>query len=168
MYAGPYLAMSEGFGLVLTRPDDGTEEAGADVVGGYVLGTADTLAFEAQCERLWWPPLRDEHPLRGFGHPAPPDAELVDLLHHPQRTDPQLAREYPAHLHVDVLPEAQGGGNGRRLIAAFLDALRERGCPGVHLGAAAANTRAIGFYEHLGFQVLEQDPHVVLLGQRLA
>jgi ribosomal protein S18 acetylase RimI-like enzyme len=30
-------------------------------------------------------------------------------------------------------------------------ALVERGVTGVHLGVAARNGRAIGFYEHLGF-----------------
>ena len=38
--------------------------------------------------------------------------------------------EYPAHLHIDLLPETQGQGLGRRLIETLVDALQERACPG--------------------------------------
>ena len=53
-----------------------------------------------------------------------------------------------------LLPEGQGGGNGRRMLETLFDALRDLGVPGVHLGVGADNTRAIGFYEHLGFRRL--------------
>ena len=40
------------------------------------------------------------------------------------------AAEYPAHLHIDLLPELQGQGWGRRLIDTLVAALRERGVRG--------------------------------------
>ena len=40
------------------------------------------------------------------------------------------AEDYPAHLHIDLLPEVQGQGWGRLLIATLVDALRERGVAG--------------------------------------
>ena len=46
---------------------------------------------------------------------------------------------------------------------AMIDHLRETGVPGVAFGVAAANARAIGFYEHMGFKRLpeyEQDAPV--------
>lgn len=158
IYLRPYLAYSPELALVLT--DD------ADEAVGYVVGVADTAAFEAWCETSWWPPLRERFPL---GDPETPaaDARLVERLHHPSREDPVLTAPYPAHLHVDLLPQAQGGGHGRRLLEAFFEALRARDIPGVHLGVGAANTRARGFYEHLGFEVLEEDEGGALLGLRL-
>ena len=74
---------------------------------------------------------------------------------------------YPAHLHVDLLPVAQGGGNGRRLLETLFDALRADGAPGVHLGVARANVGAVGFYHHLGFEELDGDEGGMTLGLRL-
>jgi len=148
VYAGPYVRFSPDLAFVL----DGGADAGAV---GYVLGVVDTAAFEDELERSWWPELRRRYPRDAFPEGSP-DAGVVGLIHEPRRTAPELLREYPAHLHVDVLPEAQGGGNGRRLIGTLVDALRDAGARGVHLGVAADNVRAQGFYEHLGFRRVEQ------------
>ncbi len=52
--------------------------------------------------------------------------------------------DYPAHLHIDLLPELQGQGFGRRLIDTLRGALAERGVAAVHLGMDAANTGRAG------------------------
>ena len=61
------------------------------------------------------------------------------------------ARPYPAHLHIDLLPDAQGAGHGRALIDTFRAAAAEAGAPALHVGVDPANTRALGFYARLGF-----------------
>ncbi len=94
------------------------------------------------------------------------DEALVEQIHRPHRTDPSVLGDYPSHLHVDLLPSAQGGGNGRRLMEVLFDALRAAGSPGVHLGVAEDNASAIGFYEHLGFTRLDVAEGLVL-GLRL-
>lgn len=141
IYLGAYLAFEPELAFVVTSDDDQPR--------GYVLGTADTAAFEDRLEREWWPTLRERYP-RDSVAPDSPDANLVRQIHAPRRTDDPWLSEYPAHLHVDLLPEAQGGGNGRRLLETLFDALRARAVPGVHLGVSDTNTSAIGFYEHLG------------------
>ena len=60
------------------------------------------------------------------------------------------AQGYPAHLHIDLLPELQGQGWGRRPRDAEA-ALRERGVTGLHLVASTGNTGALAFYPRLGF-----------------
>jgi ribosomal protein S18 acetylase RimI-like enzyme len=55
---------------------------------------------------------------------------------------------------MDLLPRAQGRGYGRQVLERVLDVLRRRGSPGAHLGVSALNTRAFGFYQHVGFQEL--------------
>lgn len=157
VYATPYLVLDEGFGLVAED---------ADGVAGYVLGTADTAAFEDACERHWWPTLRRTHPDPG-PEPADPDARLHRMIHHPSRTPEAIAARYPAHLHIDLLPRLQGTGAGRTLMAAFLDALIAHGVPGVHLGVGRANRHAIGFYRHLGFETVAEDQHSLVLGRSL-
>jgi ribosomal protein S18 acetylase RimI-like enzyme len=152
VYLGAYLAFEPDLAFVA---DDGTGPV------GYVIGTADTREFEERCERDWWPPLRARYPLGAF--PADTaDAAMVRLLHSPPTADPAVLDLFPAHLHVDLLPAAQGGGNGRRLLDLFFDALRARGVQGVHLGVSDTNTAAIGFYEHLGFERVPTDIGYVL------
>ena len=63
--------------------------------------------------------------------------------------------EHPAHLHIDLLPEAQGRGLGRSMIRAFLDGLKAAGVRGVHLGVSPTNTAARAFYSRLGFTPLD-------------
>lgn len=77
---------------------------------------------------------------------------MIRLLHDPERMIvPELA-PYPAHLHIDLLPEWQGRGYGRELMRTLLRALAERGVPAVHLVMARANVPARAFYDRLGFR----------------
>lgn len=157
VYVGPYLAFARDLAFVLEDDDE---------VLGYVLGVADTAAFERECEERWWPELRRRYPAGTFP-PGTPDAAVAGLLHTPPRTDRPVLDDYPAHLHVDLLPAAQGGGYGRRLLAHLFGALEERGAAGVHLGVSARNERALGFYRRLGFTTLQADADGALLGRRL-
>ena len=82
---------------------------------------------------------------------------------------PELAG-YPAHLHIDLLPEWQGRGLGRGLMWSFLAGLHAAGAPRVHLGMAPANTAARAFYDRLGFEqiAVPSEPGVVYLGRDTA
>ncbi len=157
VWAGPYLQALPEFARVLA------DEHG---IAGYVLGCPDTRAFETWCEEYWWPPLREQYP-RGSGSPSTADANLVEHLHHPPRTDDDLLEGFPAHLHIDLLPRAQGHGHGRTLMEWLFDALRQSGASGVHLGVSAENTNAIAFYRHLGFVEAGRDDDGVLMTRAL-
>ncbi|WP_129339894.1 GNAT family N-acetyltransferase [Cellulomonas endophytica] len=125
----------------------------AEGVGGYLVATADTLAFEAWARREWWPRVRADPRRQGLD-PDGPDRALLAALGAPPGPRPWLPA-HPAHLHVDLLPRLQGAGLGRRLVEHLVAALAARGVPGVHLGVAAANVRARGFYAATGFVPLE-------------
>lgn len=157
VYVGPYVDLEPQLALVL---DDGT---GA---GGYTLGALDTRAFEERCERDWWPPRRERHPL-GEHPPGSADAGLVELIHRPPRAPEVVVAGHPSHLHIDLLPRWQGGGWGRQLIEALLERLAAAGSPGVHLGVGVDNPRALGFYRHLGFTELHADGDTLFLGRSL-
>lgn len=58
---------------------------------------------------------------------------------------------WPAHLHIDLLPECRGRGVGRDLVTTWLQSLRERGVPGCHLQTTAENSAAVAFFEAMGF-----------------
>lgn len=63
-----------------------------------------------------------------------------------------LDARWPAHLHINLLPEARGTGLGGLLMEAWLDQLRQRAVPGCHLSTILENTRAITFFEKHGFR----------------
>lgn len=136
----PYVARHPDLGLVV--------EADGEVVG-YLVGTPDTAAFEEWFANEWWP-------RRGARWPRPSeersrqDGVLIYAYGRRAGAEPYGAT-HPAHLHIDLLPEAQGAGWGRALIARFCDELRGRGVTGVHLATDADNTGAIAFYERIGF-----------------
>ena len=65
--------------------------------------------------------------------------------------------------YVAVAPEHQGGGFGRRIMAAAERLLRERGCPKVNLLVRTSNAGVIEFYRRLGY--VPDD--AVSLGKRL-
>lgn len=79
------------------------------------------------------------------------NAECSPFLHHPD-----LLARYPAHLHVDILPQYQKRGHGSRLIGRFLRTLTEQNVPGVHLGMGGSNTGARRFYERWGFELCSE------------
>jgi GNAT superfamily N-acetyltransferase len=80
-----------------------------------------------------------------------------------------LTPAYPAHLHINLAPEARSQGIGARLIEAFATRARASSAPGMHVvtGAASRNVR---FYAACGFTEvgrLDTAKPIVFLGRRL-
>ncbi|GAA2562497.1 N-acetyltransferase [Streptomyces fimbriatus] len=158
VFAAPYVHLEPELAFVL---DDGRGRA-----VGYVLGTADTPRFAEAFRARWLPLVADRHP-EPSGPPGTPDESMARLLHHPERmVVPELAA-YPAHLHIDLLPEWQGRGYGRELMRTFLTALRDGGVPSVHLVMVTANRPARAFYDRMGFHEIDAplDDSVTCLGR---
>ena len=61
--------------------------------------------------------------------------------------------------YVAARPTSRNKGVGRRMVQAGEDWLRERGVVKVQLLVRETNTKVVGFYEHLGFEVA---PRVVM------
>lgn len=154
VYAAPYPVADPTLCTVVVAAD----EVGAERVVGYLVATADTRGFEAWLDREWMPTLRQRYPA---GTGAESEAWLVEHVHAPVAAPDDVVADHPAHLHIDLLTEAQGHGLGRRLIERVLGQLADRGVPGVHLGVVAGNTTAIAFYERLGFTRFREEPGVV-------
>ena len=62
-------------------------------------------------------------------------------------------KQYPAHLHIDILPDFQRQGWGSKLLEAFYGKMREVGVGGVHLGVLRESEGALKFYEGGGWRV---------------
>lgn len=132
---------------------------------GYIVGTADSMSFERHARERWFPPIARRYPLRPDSDLSR-EAAMIRLLHSGYRA-PSFSRTYPAHLHVNLLPIAQGQGMGAQLMETFRAALRAKHVPGVHLGVDRRNERALRFYPRLGFEVIDdQQPAAVFFGMK--
>lgn len=162
LFVGPYLALEPGLSFVL---EDGLG------ICGYVLAALDSAVFYRRVENEWLPRLRSLHPAPAGDRAGWTEAEkCYDQFHHPAFHYPPSFTACPSHLHIDLLPRAQGRGLGGRMMDRILLELRERGSPGVHLGLSARNERAWRFYRKLGFteidRVREPDVEVIYLAKR--
>ncbi|WP_280153270.1 GNAT family N-acetyltransferase [Piscinibacter sp. XHJ-5] len=142
----------------------GEDDAG---IAGYIVATPDTREYASRGEQQWWPALRRRHPLPDPDREGP-QADLTRRAHAGVPTHMDFLDTHPAHLHIDLLPRAQGRGLGAHLMATLLEPLQTAGVPGVHLGVSASNPRANAFYERLAFEVLEQAAWGRWMGRRLA
>ncbi|MFX1507383.1 MAG: GNAT family N-acetyltransferase [Promethearchaeota archaeon] len=79
-------------------------------------------------------------------------------------SEPQIPNEkillapYPAHLHIDILPEYHRQGIGTHLMSTLENHLKENGVKGVHLGTSERNIKAVQFYQKLNFSIIYEGP----------
>ncbi|KJV28792.1 GNAT family N-acetyltransferase [Pantoea sp. SM3] len=133
-------------------------------VMGYAVAVADTRAFEAELNAQWWPQLQQQY--RDYTPRAPLDSKVLDAILQPDAAAEQLVAQWPAHLHINLLPPAQQGGWGRKLIEQLLQDLRAAGVPGVYLGVSLQNEKVCGFYQRLGFTPIMRS-NAIYMGQLL-
>lgn len=155
VFAVPYAVHDPSLALVVADEDDRPV--------GYLVATADTETFEDWFASNWWPAFATRWPIE----PHAADADVLRYAGGRRAGQSPYAAEYPAHLHIDLLPSLQGQGWGRRLIDDAAGRLRARGVEGVHLVAAARNTGAVAFYPRVGFHALPADEGDAAFGLRL-
>ncbi len=82
---------------------------------------------------------------------------LVELKEDPELTA-EIQTYYPAHLHINVLPEYHRTGIGTRLLQRFEAHLVDLDIHGVHLGTSSRNHKAVPFYHKHGYTLLKEVP----------
>lgn len=75
--------------------------------------------------------------------------------------------EYPAHLHIDVLPEYHRMGLGHKMTDALLEHLKKKGIKGIMLTTWIRNEKGRGFYDKYGFTLLEEMKNCAVYGLKL-
>jgi ribosomal protein S18 acetylase RimI-like enzyme len=128
-------------------------------VVGYVLGAADSGSHDALFRRRmawrialraflisWWMYPESFRQVRMWWKLE------ADSMAAPYYVD------YPAHLHIDILPEYQRMGIGENLMRLFEERMAAQGVAGIHLITSNRNLKALPFYRKLGYTVLEQSP----------
>ena len=169
--ASPHFKDIELFGLIFTsyyidhEPENAFMAKDGDNVAGYIIGTDDTIAQRENFDRLVIPKVAR----RMFGH---------TLLHHPRDFffilrlknisefedkiyTPDFLERYPAHLHINLLPDYQRKGIGKRLMADFEDRMRMLDVQGIHLITSTENRKAVPFYKKFGYELIKELPDIL-------
>ncbi|MFC4639200.1 GNAT family N-acetyltransferase [Deinococcus hohokamensis] len=116
---------------------------------GYVLGAPGPARYRRALWRVGRTRLRPR--LRRLD-PAL-RASLRHLIRLARFPGPRAdSRQFPAHLHLNLLPQARGQGVGAALLTAHLDGLRALGVPGVQLSTTTENRAALRLYRRFGFR----------------
>jgi ribosomal protein S18 acetylase RimI-like enzyme len=132
---------------------------------GYILGTKNSMAFYQKCETDWFPILRKRYP---FPHDddSSHDAKIIRRIHNGYVVKEELLN-YPAHLHIDLLPDLQGMGLGRKIMNTFIEKLNSLDIPALHLEVGKSNLGAIEFYKRMGFHELKEYQYSIAFGINL-
>jgi GNAT superfamily N-acetyltransferase len=150
IYSAPYARLEPQLALVVE------DEQG---VAGFAVGTADTSAWEDRLEREWWPSLRARYtmPPEVDAQAFTPDQRRIFTIYRPTRTPRPVALNFPAHLHLNLLPRLQGRGVGTELFIRWRAAASEAGAKAMHVAVNRANDGAIRFWSKMAFVNLPYD-----------
>jgi len=132
---------------------------------GYVLGTSDTVKYTGWLNTHWLPMVRKLYDTAQEA--SNPFARHINECITEDTAIDKALLEYPAHLHINLLPEMQGKGLGRKLMEAFFKTCRRKGAEGLHLGVSKENPGALAFYRKAGMFVLYENDVVHMMGIHL-
>jgi ribosomal protein S18 acetylase RimI-like enzyme len=76
----------------------------------------------------------------------------------------KVAKDYPAHLHIDIMPDFQRMGMGKKLVDALMAHLNSIGVQKLHLGCGASNEKGTSFYKKIGFHIVKTVVGVNIFG----
>lgn len=167
-YAAPYGLFSCDFSFVVVDKETG-------LPSGYIIGCKDTQEFYKK-RKEYLTPLKN-YVQESKNNKSETEKDLKNTIlsaietRQENLTDDDSeafwCKEYPAHLHIDLLPVLQGCGLGHKMMQTFLENLRSKGIKGVHLGVGGENKKACAFYQREGFSVLKQTDWGFWLGMKL-
>lgn len=137
------------------------------VLVGYLAGCVDTAAFPGESELM--EKAIKEHRLMFRAGPAAFFARsMLDVAWAAVRRQPTAGvlqdERWPAHLHINVVPEARGTGVAAELMRQWQERLRGLGSLGCFLQTLVENTRAVRFFRRMGF--VEHGPTPIVPGLR--
>ncbi|MFX0172806.1 MAG: GNAT family N-acetyltransferase [Candidatus Hodarchaeota archaeon] len=133
------------------------------VVVGYILSSFDSKKQEKRFRQLMTPKILRRVFLYTMWRRPKTFKTLLYFRKNEKKSPPipnekELLSPYPAHLHIDILPEWHNKGIGRRLIHILESHLSSSGILGVHLGTTDYNIKAIPFYTKVGFSLIYEGP----------
>ncbi|MFW9992421.1 MAG: GNAT family N-acetyltransferase [Candidatus Odinarchaeota archaeon] len=136
-------------------------------VVGYVIGTDDSEKQYSQFRKKMIPRIV----LRVLMVSWWKYPESFRMIRHLQKLEEgstetiSIEKDYPAHLHINVLSDYQGIGVGSRLLEKFEQHMEDLKVPGIHLGTSSKNVKAIPFYRKHGYKVIHEQEGAMWPGE---
>ena len=107
-------------------------------------GIKESIEIDRRPEAEWWPDVRRE--LAGFQPKTAHDAVVLERIGQSEHDPEWILASYPAHMHINLLPQVQACGCGRSMMETELAALSAYGAAGAFVGVSPVNERAKSFY----------------------
>lgn len=126
-------------------------------VVGTLLGAIETEKFERVYPQRIHPKLVQRGLVGGYEWSGWLPAILYTEWAERKVSAPKVDHiQYPAHLHIGVLPEWLRMGIGTALMQRYAEYVKERDVPGYHLYASSFHPPGVSFYLKLGLDLLGQ------------
>lgn len=126
-------------------------------VVGALQGAVDTSRFAEVYQKHIRPLLLRRCLAGAYGWPGWLPAILCTEWADREVKAPSFNRkQYPAHLHIGLLPEWRRMGLGTELMERYAAYLRQRGIPGYHLFVSSFHPLGVAFYKKLDLELLGQ------------
>lgn len=146
-YIEPYMLLEPQAVFVAANDDD--------LAIGYCVSAPDSASFHKEMKKKCLPRIRSISRKQAFMMSCEPAVSR------------RLWKQYPAHLHIDILDGYQRQGVGHRLVDAQVAYLRGQGVSGVYLGVSADNEKGVPFYKKYGFEEVGRVPGCIFFGLKL-
>ncbi len=112
---------------------------------GFIISTENYSKYKKTFDEIYLPRIK----VYGETH--------YNWASHSADEQGSVKEKYPAHFHINILPEYQRMGYGAKLIDTLLSHLAEKGIKGVCLTCWGFSKNAIAFYKKLGFSLISAD-----------
>lgn len=134
-------------------------------VAGYLTGCLDTRRYERLFAAAIVPRLLARFIARGHWRHAGVWRIIfaaVGVGAHRYGERRGIIKEYPAHCHIDIVPDAQHMGLGSKLLGAFFGRMDSHGVTGIHVSTPTGPGKK--FFAKMGFTLLARHPAPALGG----
>ncbi|MDE6407098.1 MAG: GNAT family N-acetyltransferase [Anaeroplasmataceae bacterium] len=111
---------------------------------GYIVASTNAQLYEKQMKEKWIPKIKEYSFFLGIF------SKICLLVSKP------LDRKYSGGFHMNIAPNYQKLGLGKRLLAVMGNHLSLYGYPYLYLITENKRTRGYGFYKHYGFKVVKK------------
>jgi ribosomal protein S18 acetylase RimI-like enzyme len=138
------------------------EDTETNKVIGYIISTLDSIKQEKNFEEKIGPLVKKrmkEIKLRTIISKIYAHFIIHKSLSKKRR---KMLEKYPAHLHINILPEYQRKGIGHRLMKTLEEHLMKNNIPGFHLEVGAKNDLGISFYEKYGLKYISKNHFTII------
>lgn len=143
------------------------EDTEKNKVIGYIISTKDTIKQEKDFAEKMGPLVKNrmkEVKVRTLISKIYAHFIIHKSLSKKRR---KMLEIYPAHLHINILPEYQRQGIGHRLMGTLEQHLIKNDIPGFHLEVGVKNDIGISFYKKFGLEYISKNQFSIVFAKKL-